>query len=61
VIVLLLWFYWSGVVLLVGGEINSEVGHAVNARAEQARVKIVKKTPAPPHQSARAQAPKMGG
>jgi membrane protein len=61
VIVLLLWFYLSGVVLLVGGEINSEVGRAVNARAERARVKIVKKTSVPPHQSARAHAPKMGG
>ncbi len=60
-IVLLLWFYWSSVVLLVGGEINAEVGHAVNARAERARVKIVKKAPVPPHQSARAHAPKRGG
>jgi membrane protein len=30
VIVLMLWLYWSGMVLLVGGEINAEIKHAAN-------------------------------
>lgn len=28
IIVLMLWLYWSGMVLLVGGEINAEIDHA---------------------------------
>lgn len=28
VIVMMLWLYWSGMVLLVGGEINAEIEHA---------------------------------
>ncbi len=28
VIVLMLWLYWSGMVLLIGGEINAEIDHA---------------------------------
>jgi membrane protein len=32
VIVLMLWFYWSGMVLLLGGEINAEIENAVAAR-----------------------------
>jgi membrane protein len=28
VIVLMLWFYWSGMVLLLGGEINAEIAQA---------------------------------
>jgi membrane protein len=28
VIVLMLWFYWSGMVLLLGGEINAEIEKA---------------------------------
>lgn len=29
VIVLMLWFYMSGLALLIGGEVNAEIGHAV--------------------------------
>lgn len=32
VIVLMLWFYWSGMVLLLGGEINAEIEKAATAR-----------------------------
>ena len=32
VIVLMLWFYWSGMVLLLGGEINAEIEHAATER-----------------------------
>ncbi|HKY70544.1 MAG TPA: YihY/virulence factor BrkB family protein [Nitrospira sp.] len=32
VIVLMLWFYWSGMVLLLGGEINAEIEQAVAER-----------------------------
>ncbi len=32
VIVLMLWFYWSGMVLLMGGEINAEIEHAATER-----------------------------
>lgn len=32
VIVLMLWLYWSGMVLLVGGEINAEIEHAAMKR-----------------------------
>lgn len=28
VVVLMLWLYWSGMVLLIGGEINAEIEHA---------------------------------
>jgi membrane protein len=28
VIVLMLWFYWTGLVLLIGGEINAEIDKA---------------------------------
>lgn len=33
VIVLMLWFYWSGMVLLLGGEINSEIETAAERKA----------------------------
>lgn len=36
VILLMLWLYLSGVVLLVGAEINSEIAHAACERAERA-------------------------
>jgi membrane protein len=43
VIVLMLWFYWSGMVLLLGGEINAEIEKAVAehkaARDEPKQVK----------------------
>ncbi|HEY6084805.1 MAG TPA: YihY/virulence factor BrkB family protein [Nitrospira sp.] len=32
VIVLMLWLYWSGMVILVGGEINAEIEHAAVSR-----------------------------
>lgn len=32
VIVLMLWLYWSGLVLLMGGEINAEIEHAATER-----------------------------
>ncbi|ALA59203.1 YihY/virulence factor BrkB family protein [Nitrospira moscoviensis] len=32
VIVLMLWLYWSGLVLLIGGEINAEIEHAAAER-----------------------------
>ncbi len=32
VIVLMLWLYWSGMMLLVGGEINAEIEHAATER-----------------------------
>jgi membrane protein len=32
VIVLMLWLYWSGMVLLVGGEINAEIEHAATEK-----------------------------
>jgi membrane protein len=35
VIVLMLWFYWSGMVLLLGGEINAEVAQASMKQAEE--------------------------
>jgi membrane protein len=40
VIVLMLWFYWSGMVLLLGGEINAEIEKAAaegKAAAGEAR------------------------
>ena len=36
VIVLMLWFYWSGMVLLLGGEINSEIEAAAERKAASA-------------------------
>ena len=42
VIVLMLWFYWSGMVLLLGGEINAEIEKAeseVSASSEGQRTK----------------------
>ena len=36
VIVLMLWFYWSGMVLLLGGEINAEIEAAAEERAASA-------------------------
>jgi membrane protein len=32
VIVLMLWLYWSGMMLLLGGEINAEIEHAATER-----------------------------
>jgi membrane protein len=29
VVILLLWFYLTGVMILLGGEVNSEIEHAV--------------------------------
>jgi membrane protein len=37
VIVLMLWFYWSGMVLLVGGEINAEIDKAATTQAHNDR------------------------
>ncbi len=34
VIVLMLWFYWSGMVLLLGGEINAEIEQRRRGKAE---------------------------
>lgn len=34
VIVLMLWLYWSGMVLLLGGEINAEIEHAAAERQQ---------------------------
>ena len=43
VIVLMLWLYWSGMVLLLGGEINAEIEKAAAERkaaaAEQRQAK----------------------
>jgi membrane protein len=43
VIVLMLWFYWTGLVLLLGGEINAEIEKASAERkalpAEQRKAK----------------------
>lgn len=33
VVVLMLWFYWSGIMLLLGGEINAEIEHAARQRS----------------------------
>ena len=35
VIVLMLWLYWSGMVLLIGGEVNAEIEKAATARARK--------------------------
>jgi membrane protein len=37
VIVLMLWLYWSGMVLLMGGEINAEIEKAATAQAHTYR------------------------
>ena len=37
IILLILWFYWSGMVLLVGGEINAEIEKAATAQAHTHR------------------------
>lgn len=37
VIVLMLWLYWSGMVLLVGGEINAEIEKAATAQDQENR------------------------
>jgi len=36
VVVLMLWLYWSGLVLLMGGEINAEIEHAATERQQAA-------------------------
>jgi len=33
IIVLMLWFYWSGMILLIGGAINAEIAHAAKELA----------------------------
>jgi membrane protein len=35
VIILMLWFYLSGFALLIGGEVNSEIGHVVEEKKKQ--------------------------
>jgi membrane protein len=42
VIVLMLWFYWSGMVLLLGGEINSEIERAVEQEAGSSHARRTK-------------------
>lgn len=37
VIVLMLWLYWSGMVLLLGGEINAEIEKAATAQGKQSQ------------------------
>jgi membrane protein len=37
VIVLMLWLYWGGMVLLIGGEINAEIEKAAIARDQQSQ------------------------
>lgn len=37
VIVLMLWLYWSGMVLLIGGEINAEIDKAATAQTHKDR------------------------
>jgi membrane protein len=37
VIVLMLWLYWSGIVLLLGGEINAEIEKAATARDQRSQ------------------------
>jgi membrane protein len=37
VIVLMLWLYWSGMVLLLGGEINAEIEKAATARDQRSQ------------------------
>jgi membrane protein len=39
VIVLMLWFYWSGMVLLLGGEINAEIEAAAERKPAAGRTK----------------------
>lgn len=36
IIVLMLWLYWSGMMLLLGGEINAEIEHAATERQQGA-------------------------
>ena len=42
VIVLMLWFYWSGMVLLLGGEINSEIETAAERKAASSEARRTK-------------------
>ena len=42
VIVLMLWFYWSGMVLLLGGEINSEIEAAAEQKAASSEARRTK-------------------
>jgi membrane protein len=37
VIVMMLWLYWSGMVLLIGGEINAEIEHAATEKQSSGR------------------------
>lgn len=47
VIVLMLWFYLSGMVLMIGGEINAEIARAANPVPEQARLADLVRNPGP--------------
>jgi membrane protein len=42
VIVMMLWLYWSGMVLLVGGEINAEIEHAATEQQGAGRGETTK-------------------
>lgn len=46
VIVLMLWLYWSGVVLLLGGEINAEIEHAAAERQGAGEAETTQERPA---------------
>jgi membrane protein len=46
VIILMLWFYLSGMAILLGGEVNSEIGHAQKEREKhQARLRELEAVP----------------
>ena len=45
VILLLLWFYLIGFAILMGGEVNSEIARALDARNERAGIARPKRQP----------------